>query len=108
MSEEFGEVVEKRPPVTLLVLAGMAVAASVALVGASELPAHIVGYVLGSVVCAGLLAAFARVDAARRHALDAVYLEVRALRGAWSAVLVLGIAACAWHAWNIASELAVR
>jgi hypothetical protein len=108
VNDEFGEVVEKRPPITLLVLAGLAVVASAALAGASDLPAHIVGYVLGSVVCAGLLMAFARIDAARRHALDAVYLEVRALRGAWSVVLVLGIAACAWHAWNIASEWAVQ
>lgn len=109
MDDDFGELGsyrEKRAPITILVVAAIVVTVAYALLAVAEFTSHVVGYALGSVVTAGLVAVFMRMDAARRNASNVVYIESRAARYVWSVVLLAGIVACSVHAWHIASELA--
>lgn len=92
----------------ILLLAALSVAGSYILLLFGDFSTHLTGYLLGSVVCAGLTAVFMKVDAHRRTAPDVVYLDSTSARFGWSAVLAAGIVASAAHAWSIASELAVR
>jgi hypothetical protein len=99
---------EKRPPMAILLLAVLSVAGSYILLLFGDFSSHLAGYLLGSVVCAGLIAVFMKVDTNRRTAPDVVYLESTSARFGWSAVLLAGIVASGAHAWSIATELAVR
>jgi len=99
---------EQRPPLWILAIAVVVVALAFVLLARSELAAHLVGYILGSFVCVGVVALFIKVDSTRRSSADVVYLEVPGLRYAWSVVLIAGISACGLHAWQVATELAAR
>ncbi|MFJ8914362.1 hypothetical protein [Amycolatopsis sp. NPDC102389] len=99
---------EKKPPMAILLLAVLSVAGSYILLLFGDFGSHLSGYLLGSVVCAGLIAIFMKVDMNRRTAPDAVYLASTSARFGWSAVLLGGIGASGAHAWSIATELAVR
>lgn len=99
---------ERRPPISVLVLAVLAVAAAFALLTLTGFSAHIVGYLLGSFVSVILVTIFIKIDLRRRNSRDVVYLEARGVRFIWSFVLASGIAACVLHAWYMAAELAER
>ncbi|MFC3448402.1 hypothetical protein [Amycolatopsis speibonae] len=99
---------EKRPPMVILLLAVVSVAGSYILLLFGDFGSHLTGYLLGSVVCAGLITVFMKVDMNRRTAPDVVYLASASARFGWSAVLLGGIVASGAHAWSIAAELAVR
>jgi hypothetical protein len=105
---ELGTYQEKRPPIVILVLAAAAVTGTFVLLRWADFTSHLIGYGLGSVVCAGLAAVFMRIDTARRTAEDVVYIEFWAARYVWSAVLLAGLAGCSIHAWYIADQLAVN
>lgn len=105
--EGFDTDVEKRPPIIVMLAACLVVAATFVLLRWPDFTVHVIGYMLGSVVCAALAAAFVRIDAARRTAGNVVYLEFRAARYVWSGILSAGIAGCSIHAWHIADHLAV-
>lgn len=98
----------QRPPLWILAIAVVVVALAFAMFTRSELTAHLVGYLLGSFVCVGVVALFIKVDSTRRNSADVVYVEVPGLRYAWSFVLIAGISACGLHAWQVATELAAR
>ncbi|MFD6068659.1 hypothetical protein [Amycolatopsis lurida] len=92
----------------ILLLAVLSVVCSYILLLVGDFGSHLSGYLLGSVVCAGLIAIFMKVDMNRRTAPDVVYLASTSARFGWSAVLLGGIGASGAHAWSIATELAVR
>ena len=99
--------VEKGPPLAILAIAMVTVVAAFVLRSFGELDSHVVGYLLGSIVCTALVIAFMKMDTARRTAPDVVYLENRWARYLWSAVLLAGTVASALQAWSIATALAV-
>jgi hypothetical protein len=99
---------ERRPPISILLLAALAVAAAFAALLRTDLAGHIIGYVLGSFLCVALVTIFIKLDLKRRNSRDVVYLEMRGIRYVWSLVLASGFAACAIHSWYIAAELAAR
>jgi VIT1/CCC1 family predicted Fe2+/Mn2+ transporter len=99
---------EQGPPWGILATAVAAVVGAFLLLTLQEFGSHVVGYLLGSVVCTGLVVLFMRVDLTRRTSAQVVYQENRRARHLWSAVLLAGIATSAVHAWFIATVLAVR
>jgi hypothetical protein len=99
---------EVRPPLSLLAVAACSVCAAFVLLDFADFGVHLAGYALGSFVSTGLVMVFMKVDLARRVSSDGSYLERRGARFLWSAVLLAGLVACALHAWQIATELAVR
>jgi hypothetical protein len=98
----------QRPPVWILGIAVVVVGLALAMLTRSGLAANVIGYVLGSFGCVGVVALFIKVDSTRRNSADVVYLEVPVVRYLWSAVLIAGIGTCAVHAWYVATELAAR
>ncbi|HMJ75800.1 MAG TPA: hypothetical protein VK507_07500 [Iamia sp.] len=96
--------VRNGPPVLVLVLAGLCVVTSAALVPLDDLGTHVLGYVAASVLAIVLVGLFRRFDLTRRLAPG-----YRARPGVGRLVTVLLLAAfavAAVHVWAIATELA--
>lgn len=92
------------PPINLLVLGVASVALSAALLLISSTPAHVVGYLLASVVTISLVGFFHRTDLQRRQ--SPLYVSNHSL-GRWAGVVAaLGVAVAAVHTWSIATALA--
>jgi hypothetical protein len=92
------------PPGTLLVAAAFAVGVGLVLLAVDDFVLHVFGYVLSSFVDIGLIAAFTRIDAARRQHPN--YVAAPRLRRLVPAVALGGLLVAAGHVWFIATELA--
>jgi hypothetical protein len=102
--DRFGEVV--RPPFPLLMAAVAAAVGGIALLPLMSLRAHVIGYLLSSVVSFLLVASFIQVSH-RRASRPVDFRSWRVSRPVCTAVLVVGFGIASWHAWYIAYELAV-
>ena len=92
------------PPLLVLGLAFASILASVALLGVDRTRAHVVGYVVGSVVPLLLLGFFRRVDLDRRR--NPRYLISRVVRPALVLIAVAALVLAALHVWPIATDMA--
>jgi uncharacterized membrane protein YphA (DoxX/SURF4 family) len=93
-----------RPPRELLLLAAGSVIVGAALLLVTGLAVNVAGYALSSFVTIGLLAAYQRVDVARRN--RPRYVADPRLRRLGPIVAVAGVAVAVIHVWRIATELA--
>lgn len=96
-----------RPPFQIIVFAAVVVLVAAVLLPLQSLVAHGLGYLLSSVVCFLLTAGFIQADRRRASRRGVDYRPWGASRQFCTGVLVVGFAVACWHAWYIASELAV-
>jgi hypothetical protein len=94
----------EQPPTRLLVVAAASVVIGAVLLLLDEFALNVVGYVLASFQTIGLVAAFTRIDNARRS--SAHYVPLPHAGRIVSAITAAGIAVAAVHVWMIATELA--
>ena len=114
-SSIFGEAVSPQPsgspltpPVPLLVFAGLALLSSFGLLftGAFADLAHVIGWLLASIVGVGLLAAFTAQDLKRRQQRN--YSPQPTASRVRTGLAVAALVLCALHAWTLAWSLASR
>lgn len=96
------------PPVPHLVVAAVALVASVGLLLAGPFAdvAHVIGWLLASVVAIGAIAMFTAEDLKRRQLAN--YAPMPAASNARWALAVLALVLCGAHAWTLAWSLAAR
>jgi len=96
------------PPVPLLVFAGVALLGSGALLftGAFADVAHVVGWLLASIIGVGLLAAFTAQDLRRRQQRN--YSPQPTVSRVRTGLALAALVLCALHAWTLAWSLASR
>jgi len=92
------------PPLLLVALGYVSVLASLPLLSADGIPAHIVGYVAGALIPILLIGFVRRVDLSRRR--SPYYVPKAWLQPAIVVLAVLAIVAAGLHVWPIATELA--
>ncbi len=96
------------PPIPLLVFAALALRGSLALLftGGFADVAHVIGWLLASIVGVGLLAAFTAQDLKRRQQRN--YSPQPLASTVRSGLAVTALALCGLHAWTLAWSLASR
>ncbi len=92
------------PPLLLVALGYASVLASLPLIAADGIPAHVVGYVTGALIPILMIGFVRRVDLARRR--SPYYLPKSWLQPALVVLAVAAIVAAGLHVWPIATELA--
>ncbi|WP_421118734.1 hypothetical protein ACE2AJ_15400 [Aquihabitans daechungensis] len=92
------------PPLLLVALGYASVLASLPLLTADGIPAHVVGYVAGALIPILLIGFVRRVDLSRRR--SPYYVAKPVLQPALVVLAVLAIVAAGLHVWPIATELA--
>lgn len=95
-----------RPPFQLIAAAVVAVVGGMVMLPFVSLGAHVLGYLLSSVICFLLTAGFIQVSH-RRASRPVDFRPWSASRAVCTTVLGVGFAVACWHAWYIAYELAV-
>jgi hypothetical protein len=96
------------PPVPLLVFASLALLGSLALLftGGFADVAHVIGWLLASIVGVGLLAAFTAQDLKRREQRN--YSPQPMASTVRSGLALTALVLCGLHAWTLAWSLASR
>jgi hypothetical protein len=92
------------PPVMILALAALCVATAAALVPQDEMVAHVLGYVVASVLAIVLVGIFRRFDLSRRRAPG--YHPRPGVGRLATVVLLAGFVVAGFHVWSIATEWA--
>jgi hypothetical protein len=92
------------PPLLLVAVGYASVLASLPLVAADGIPAHVVGYVIGALIPILLIGFVRRVDLARRR--SAYYTPRSALQPALVVLAIAAIVVAGLQVWPIATELA--
>lgn len=92
------------PPLLVLLSGYASFAASLALIGADGIPAHVIGYVAGALVPILVLGVVRRVDLERRR--NPRYVASSIFPPLLVLLAVLALVAAGLHIWPIATELA--
>lgn len=92
------------PPLLLLAVGYVCVVASLPLLGAEGISAHVLGYVVGALIPILLIGMIRREDLRRRR--SPYYASRSFLQPALVVLAVLAVAAAGLHVWSIATELA--
>lgn len=92
------------PPLLVLALGYLSVAASIPSIGGDGIPLHVVGYVIGGLLPILVVGLVRRIDLDRRR--SAGYRPQALVGPALVLLAVVGVAAAGLHIWPIATELA--
>ena len=92
------------PPVLILALAALCVVTAAALITQDDMTAHVLGYVVASVLAIVLVGIFRRFDLSRRRAPG--YHPRPGVGRVATVVLLAGFVVAGFHVWSIATELA--
>lgn len=99
-----GSATKVGPPLLLAGLGFASVLVSLPLIGLDGIPAHVIGYVTGSLIPILVIGFVRRIDLARRA--SPYYEAHRLLRPALAVLAVIALLAAVAHVWPIATELA--
>lgn len=91
------------PPLLILALGYASVLVSVPLIFIGGIPAHVLGYVAGSLIPILIIGFVRRIDLSRRR--SSYYEANRFLGPALAVLAILAIVTAAAHVWPIATEL---
>ena len=92
------------PPVLILALAALCVATSGVLITQDAMTAHVLGYVVASILAILLVGMFRRFDLSRRR--EPGYRPQPNVGRLATVVLLAGFVVAGFHVWSIATELA--
>lgn len=107
VADDVGGAPDAGPPTALLLGGALVVVAATALLVLEALFAHVLGYLLGTVVCIVLVTRYLQLDTRLAADSTVAYRPWDRSRAVCTLLLVVGLAVGTVHVWYLAFEAAV-